>query len=125
MLINGAWTFKSGRTGYAELVCPINFSGSAGEWELIQLWCRDSFTSGGSNNGYVETDLMRRNRAQARASQIAWTASTYGSGDEYGFHTNSSLPSGRHNFRMYFLRVKLYRANTGAEVTFTGFEIRF
>jgi hypothetical protein len=125
-LVNGAWTFRSGQTGYAELACPINFSGSDGQWSLIQLWYRDEFTANGSQNGYVEGDLMRRERSDAGVTQLAWTASWYGSGTEYGFHTNQSLPAGPNNFEMYFLRVRLYRASgTSAAVAFTGFEIRF
>lgn len=124
-LVNGAWTFRPGQTGYAELTCPVNFSGAAGEWSLIQLWYRDGFTSVGSNNGYVEGDLMRRQRHSGGATQLAWTASTYGNGQEYGFDSNNSLPTGPHNFQGYFVRVRMYRANDSREVAFTGFEIRF
>jgi hypothetical protein len=124
-LINGVWTFRSGQTGYAELSCPINFSGGAGEWSLVQLWYRDAFAAAGSSNGYVQGDLMRRERQGAGATQLVWTASSYGNGTEYGFDTNESLPAGPNDFEMYYLRVRLYRATSNGAVAFTGFEIRF
>jgi hypothetical protein len=124
-LINGAWTFRSGQTGYAELSCPINFSGGSGTWSLIQLWYRDGFAAVDSDNGYVEADLMRRLRNSSGAAQIAATASTFGTGDEYGHYTNDSLPAGPNDLEMYFLRVRLNRSNTSRSVAFTGLEIRF
>ena len=124
-LISGVWAFRSNQTGYAELSCPINFSGAAGEWSLIQLWYRDGFTSVGSENGYIAGDLMRRQRHTSGATQLAWTASTYGNGAEYGFDSNQVLPSGPHNFELYYVRIRLYRQNSSREVAFTGFEVRF
>jgi hypothetical protein len=57
----------SGRFGPArpdtpKLSCPINFSGAAGTWSLVQLWYRDTFDAAGSSNRYVEGDLIKRDR---------------------------------------------------------------
>ena len=68
---------------------------------------------------------MMRRRHQGGATLVAWSASTFGTGEEYGFHAHSSLPSGPTTFRMYYVTVKLYRASTGADVAFTGLEVRF
>jgi hypothetical protein len=123
-LINGAWTFRSGQSGYAELACPINFSGTTPNWTLMQLWYRDGFAAAGSSNGYVEADLMRRSRSAGGATQLVWVASNLGN-DEYGYFTLYNPPAGPDDFHTYYIRVRLYRANTSLEVAFVGFEIRF
>lgn len=123
-LINGVWTFRPGQSGFAELACPINFSGAEGTWSLMQLWYRDGYAANNSDNGYVEADLMRRSREAAGTTLMVWVASNIGS-DEYGYITLNDPPPGPDNFLLYYLRVRLYRANTSQEVAFVGFEIRF
>jgi hypothetical protein len=90
----------------------------------MQLWYRDGYAANNSDNGYVEADLMRRSREAAGTSLMVWVASNIGT-DEYGFITLNDPPAGPDNFLLYYLRVKLYRANTSQEVAFVGFEIRF
>jgi len=123
-LVNGVWTFRSGQTGYAELACAINFSGSTVPWTLMQLWYRDGYAANNSDNGYVEADLMRRSRSAGGSTLLMWVASNIGS-DEYGYITVWDPPPGPDDFHSYYVRVRLYRANTALEVAFVGFEIRF
>jgi hypothetical protein len=121
-LINGVWSFRPGSTGAAELACPINFSGAAGVWDRVQLWYRDGFTAVGSGNGFVEGDLMMRQRGAPGTTLLSFTASPFGNGQEYGLHTDLSLPAGHPDkFLMYYLRVRMWRANANHEVAFTGY----
>jgi hypothetical protein len=123
-LMNGVWTFRPGQSGSAELACAINYSGGQGDWKSFQLWYRDGFTANNSDAGFVEADLMRRNRREAGSNQLIWVASNIGT-DEYGFIHVSNPPPGPSDFGLYYLRVRMWRANTAHELAFVGFEMRF
>jgi hypothetical protein len=123
-LINGVWAFRPGQSGSAELACAINFSGAQGEWSAMQLWYRDGYAANNADGGFVEADLMKRDRDGAGADLLIWVASNIGT-DEYGFIHVADPPDGPDNFDLYYVRVRMWRANTQHELAFVGFEIRF
>ncbi|WP_131655467.1 hypothetical protein [Methylocucumis oryzae] len=139
-LVNGAWTFKNNQTGTANLNCPISFSGNTDTIDTVILSFRDDWLgnrpySVGEEYGYVQADLMFRNRSSAGATKVLPInpASSYAESDaNYGYfvlsHEGQPLLSQHPALgNIYYLNVKMHRPvnNANWNVAFTGFEIRF
>lgn len=124
---NGTWVLKaSSNARTAKLYCPVNFYGTAGSFNNIQLWYQDAFNenpgSGFSHHGYVQAFLNKRNRSQSGFSTVASIDSNQGQ-NGYSYVNNFNISDGPTTGFNYYIEITMYRKEGNSGIAFIGLAI--